>query len=250
MAPLERRTAGHLGPALLGLMRREVHEALDPTPQEAFREVLSLFRGPSTLGSLMDDFYLDVRHHRFVVLGLQLGGLFFQRAHPYFEPELHDQVSELPLADRLGSGFHRQAIGLLAPELMTVVWDKTGKPLRRGPSPLGWMPQRWLPPFLRSQYHEVPGVNYSMLFRTEWRTWLGDIVLTIVPILAPWVRANQVLQLLDEHLCGTRDHTRALGVLITFGLWARWLNTSQRIVTSMVDLLSDAHSTADYYHIR
>lgn len=220
---LKRRLAGRNGLGLLALIRPEVRANLEETPIDALRQSFQSFAGGLSLGALMDDHYLEVRNHRFVMLGLQLGGMFFKRAHPFFDPTLHDLMAQVPLGDRLGSRFHRQTIAALSPALMKIEWDKTGCALEAGATPFGWIPMPWRP-FRQRRVHEViPYVDYANLFRTRWKCWFADTAATVAPNLDAWIPAHETLRLRDEHLAGYADHTRSLGVLLSFGLWARRL---------------------------
>ena len=139
-AYLERRMAGSEGASLIRLLRPEVIHGLDPTPQAALSCSLQGFQGRQSLASLLDDHYLDERNHRFIMLGLQLGGMFFKRAHPFFDPALQDLMSRIPVGDRLGSKFHRETITAMVPSLGQVTWDKTGRPLAEGVRAFAWIP--------------------------------------------------------------------------------------------------------------
>jgi hypothetical protein len=218
---VERRMRGRAGQALFELLRPEHRTALNPDPATALRNTLAQFTAREPVAALLDDFYIDVRNHRFVMLGLQLGGLYFERAHPYSDARLMSELAQLPLNQRLDSRFHQAAIGCLAPELLDVVWDKTGRPLGEGFKALHWMPERWKLPSWRSNYRPVPYVNYSELFRTNWRSWLGDMVAAIAQEIDPWIPAEMARQLRDDHLARRFDRTRELGALLTFGLWVQ-----------------------------
>lgn len=230
---IERRMAGRSGSALFALLRPEIQRTLPIKPSQALEEAVRPYTGSHSLAALLDDFYLEVRNHRFVMLGLQLGGLFFNRAHPFFDPELHDLLTGLPLSHRLGSHFHRQAIATLYPELSRVIWDKTGRPLDEGISSFNWIPDHWRLDTHQSRYKSVPYVDYAFLFRTQWRNWFIDTTATVATALDTWIPAQKLIQMRDEHLAGLQDHTRAWGVLLAYGLWVNRISKSSRVVTSI-----------------
>lgn len=79
-----------------------------------------------------DQFYLDVRVSRMVVAGQQLLDPYYHRTHPFLAPDVLKTLGSLPARWKVGSAFHRYAIGQLAPQLAEIPWDKTGLPLSHG----------------------------------------------------------------------------------------------------------------------
>lgn len=87
----------------------------------------------SMSGSQMaDDFYLNVRCQRMVVAGQQLLDSYYNRSHPFLRTEVVKCLFNLPTRYKINSHFHRKFICDIAPDLASIVWDKSGKPLKDG----------------------------------------------------------------------------------------------------------------------
>ncbi|RLB06115.1 MAG: hypothetical protein DRG83_01070 [Deltaproteobacteria bacterium] len=220
---LSRRMRGRIGSSLYKLLPPEIVKSIDV--EAKLSEVLVEFKRRLPLSRLLDYFYLHVRVRRFIALGQQLWGLFFLRAHPYLDIEVQKNFAHLDMRWRQGSRFHRQAITEIAPDLAEIPWEKTGRPLNHKPSLLAFLPERWLPSFLRPSYHPIPFVNIGEWFRTRWRTWFADTSAAIIPYLSELVPRETLERLRKEHLDGTADHSRAWGTLLSLGLWKKQISS-------------------------
>ena len=209
---------------VLGRLEPEYRSRLVDATEKALDNALVDYSEDLPYADLMDDFYLSVRVRRFIMLGQQLNGLFFVRAHPYLDAAVIESLAQLPLSDRLHSRFHREAITTLDSRLAQVPWDKTGLPLQSQPSLRSHVPRRLLRWLHIPHYTIVPFMDYGEAFRGLWRDWFADTVTEIGPYLSEVISQRELTRLRDEHLAGQSNHTRVFGVFLSFGLWAKLLH--------------------------
>lgn len=110
--------------------------ALQPEMEMMLSNILQPYESETgSAADYMDRVYLGERVSRMVVAGQQLLDRYYDRCHPFLEPQVVHEVGNLPVSYKLGSTFHRKAIEILSPELADIHWDKTNRPLRLG---LNW----------------------------------------------------------------------------------------------------------------
>jgi asparagine synthase (glutamine-hydrolysing) len=105
-----------------------------PSLREAFYERLHLRLDTYESQALDAEHYLDAIYlgehvRRLEVAMQQLLSRDYARSHPFMDAEVIEQMSALPLSQRLGGRFQRRAISKLSPQLAEVNWDKTMRPL-------------------------------------------------------------------------------------------------------------------------
>ena len=98
-------------------------------------------RGRDFLSSL-DHFYYHQRVKNFIGNGLKLYRQFGEVVIPMTDRRWVAVAKSMPRRQKLGSRWHRRAIGKLCPELLSFPEQGTGRPMAVTPDPLYWKKKR------------------------------------------------------------------------------------------------------------
>ncbi len=78
-----------------------------------------------------------------------------------------------------------------------------------------------LPPGISRRGKMGFGVPLPLWFRTRWRGYLEDTLLTPEAATGEWLDGDQVRKVVEEHWSGRRDRSQELWALLTLELWLR-----------------------------
>ena len=208
------------------LLTPEVHRQVQGEPFAAFRRVLR--ESQAVLSAHRKEHYsIRQNERRWILEGQRLLRSRLVVRTPFYDNDLVDFMVRVPPGLRLEGYLYRRALAAAFPDLAKIPWAATGEPLL--PSLRGAVAQlerqlrwrlrsaglRFVPPPRRRPYAE-----YGHWFRTVLRPRVEEVLLSERALGRGFFEPEAVRALVAEHVAGT-DHTRKLGVLLTFELWCR-----------------------------
>lgn len=219
-------TTGFSEAELAGLLTASVYRRVRGMPLEAFRRALGESR--ATLAANRREHYsIRQNERRWILEGQRMLRSRLVVRTPFYDNDLVDFLVRVPPGLRLEGHLYRRAFAAAFPDLAKVPWEATGEPLvpsMRGTAvrftrQLRWRLRsaglRFVPPPRRRPYAE-----YGHWFRTVLRPWVEEVLLSERALDRGLFEPEAIRTLVAEHVAGM-DHTRKLGVLLTFELWCR-----------------------------
>jgi hypothetical protein len=170
------------------------------------------------MGNVLLSFWLRHRCARVTAFGLALEAPFVEYLTPLLDPAFVRETARLPLELRFMSRAHRRALGLLAPDLMSVPWERIGL-APRWPWPvlaLGKLGRRlgWIP-------RPRPIVDYAEQLRSSLKPWLDGLLLDRATLENGYFLPSYLREMVNQHARGERDRTSEIGLAVTIELWRR-----------------------------
>lgn len=218
---------GFSEPELARLLHPSLYRRVRGRPFEAFRRTLAESRA-ILAANRREHYSIRQNERRWILEGQRLLRSRLVVRTPFYDNDLVDFMVRVPPGLRLEGYLYRRAFAAAFPHLAKIPWAATGEPLTsstRGTlirlgRQLRWRLRsaglRFLPPPRRRPY-----ADYAGWLRTVLRPWVEEVLLGERALNRGFFDPDAVRALVEEHVAGA-DHTRKLGVLITFELWCRY----------------------------